>query len=96
MGCAHRNQGGWQVREMGGGKVICLTHRETGKIGAVNATAWRFGPEDLVKTELIIKACKKRMSRAFSIFLKIKNHSTNNRVTAPEPSAKITKLHFAK
>jgi hypothetical protein len=58
----------------GGGKLlellpfppnICVTHTETGKIGAVSKTAWLFGPEDLVKTKFIIIYCKKRMDRAF-------------------------------
>jgi hypothetical protein len=28
------------------------------KIGAVIATVWRFGPEDLVKIKLVIKIAK--------------------------------------
>jgi hypothetical protein len=42
---------------------FCVTHTETGKIGAVSKTAWRFGPEDLVETKFIIIYCKKGMNR---------------------------------
>jgi hypothetical protein len=34
-------------------------------MGAVDATAWSFGPEDLVKTKIVIIVCKKSMDRAF-------------------------------
>jgi hypothetical protein len=45
--------------------------RKPAKIGAVRESAWRFGPEDLVKTKFIIIYCKKSMDRAFQIFKKI-------------------------
>jgi hypothetical protein len=35
------------------------------KEGAVSKTAWRFGPEDLVKNKFIIIVYKKSMDRAF-------------------------------
>ncbi len=38
------------------------------KIGPVSKTAWRFGPEDFVKTKFIIIYCEKNMDRAFQIF----------------------------
>jgi hypothetical protein len=58
-------QGGGRVRKGGGVKAaittdspICIlpTHdtQKLAKIDAVNATAWRFLPEDVVKTKLII------------------------------------------
>jgi hypothetical protein len=42
------------------------------KIGAVNATAWHFGPINLVKTKFVIKVCQKSIERAFSSFEKFK------------------------
>jgi hypothetical protein len=33
---------------------ICVAHTETSKISMVNANAWCFGPEDLVKTKIVI------------------------------------------
>ena len=39
--------------------------RKPAKIGPVSVTAWRFGPEDFVKTKFIIIYCKKTMVRAF-------------------------------
>ncbi len=48
---------------------ICVTHTETVKNGAESKIAWHFGPEDLVITKFIVIVCKKRIGRAFSIFL---------------------------
>jgi hypothetical protein len=48
-------------------KGLCDT-QEPEKIGAVSATTWCFGPEDLVKTTFIIIYCKKSMDRAFEKF----------------------------
>jgi hypothetical protein len=56
---------GWGAGVTGGGGK---DHIETGKNGAVSATAWSFGPEDLVKTKFIIIVSKKSMGRAFKIF----------------------------
>jgi hypothetical protein len=42
----------------GGGKAA-----NQQKISSVSATAWGFGPEDLVKTKFIIIYCKKSMER---------------------------------
>ncbi len=47
-----------------------MIHIETSKIGTVTTTAWRFEPEDLVKTKLVLLVCKKSMDRAFKIFKK--------------------------
>jgi hypothetical protein len=54
------------------------------KIGAVNATAWRFGPEDLVKTKLVIKTCKKRMEGLFKYFEKLKIAQLTTELQLPE------------
>ncbi len=43
---------------------LCDTQKPA-KIGAVSETAWLFGPEDFVKTQIIIIYCKKSMGRAF-------------------------------
>ncbi len=74
MGSADKNQGGGAVEAGGWGEScysycpptkICVTHKETGKIGSVRETAWRFGPEVLIKTEFVIIYCKKSIDRAF-------------------------------
>jgi hypothetical protein len=62
----------------GGGKAAIATAplpprsvlhtQKQAKIGTVSKTACRFGPEDLVKTKVVIIACKKSMGRALQIF----------------------------
>jgi hypothetical protein len=85
MGTAKQNQvgGGWgRMRAGGGGKAaiattprhprdLCDTQKPA-KISGVTATAWRFGPDDLVKTNKVIINCKKNMERAFKSFEKFK------------------------
>jgi hypothetical protein len=46
---------------------MCDTHKPA-KIGAVNATAWLFWPEDLVKTKLIITSLHKEHKQDFLFF----------------------------
>jgi hypothetical protein len=41
---------------------ICVKHTET---GALSKTAWRFGPEELVKTKFSIIDCEKSINKAF-------------------------------
>jgi hypothetical protein len=54
----HPGGGGWVAVGVGG-------KLQPAKIGPVRGTAWRFGPEDLVKTKFIIIYCLKNMDRAF-------------------------------
>jgi hypothetical protein len=61
-----------------------MTHTETGKIGTVSATAWHFGPEDLVTAKFIIIVCKKSMGRAFKIFEKFKIASLEAKLELPK------------
>jgi hypothetical protein len=50
-------------------KDLCDTQKPA-KIGAVSATTWHFGPEDLVKTKFIIICCKMSMDSLFKSFEK--------------------------
>jgi hypothetical protein len=43
--------------------MICVTHTEKSKIGAVNATRGSFGHEDLGKTNLLKKVNEKSMDK---------------------------------
>jgi hypothetical protein len=81
MACLKRNYGGGWVRPGVGGKAaivtvpshqdLCDTHKKPAKIGSVSGSAWRFGPEYLVKTKFVMIYHKKNMDRAFQIFKKI-------------------------
>ncbi len=67
---------GWGADAAGGGGKAAIatasppprsvSHtQKPANIGTVSKTAWRFGPEDLIKTKFIIIYCKKSMDRAF-------------------------------
>jgi hypothetical protein len=63
---------------------ICMTHTETSKIGTVSKTAWRFGPEDLVKTKFIIIVHKKSINRVFQLLEKFKIASSEAELQLPK------------
>ncbi len=42
----------------GGGLSVCCTQKFA-KIASEHVAAWRFGHEDLVKTNFFVKVCKK-------------------------------------
>ncbi len=53
---------------MGEGGLSLLYTQKVSKIAAVNATAWRFGTEDLVKTYFCVKDHEKSKDTAFYYF----------------------------
>jgi hypothetical protein len=54
------------------------------KISMVSAVAWRFGPEDLVKTKLFIIVCKKKWAGLFKSFEKFKIASLEVELQLPK------------
>jgi hypothetical protein len=55
----------------GRGEALCVHTQRNAKTAKVHSIAWHFGHEDLVKTKLLIKVCKKNMDKAFYSFLKL-------------------------